>query len=77
MATSKLPASWSNKNKSSGYPLMTDRKEETMSEGYQTHEDIEEIPEGVSIPDSSGSLEPDVEEPEPVDYSGVDDEGEK
>ena len=56
---------------------MTDRKEEIMSEGYQTHEDIEEIPEGVSIPDSSGSLEPDVEEPEPVDYSGVDDEGEK
>lgn len=28
-----------------------------MTEGaVQTHEDIEEIPEGVEIPDSSGSL---------------------
>ena len=37
----------------------------------QTHEDIPEIPEGVEIPDSSGSDAPDAGEPEPVDYSDV------
>ena len=40
-----------------------------MADGQQTHDDIPEIPEGVAIPDSSGSLIPDVEEPEPIDYS--------
>lgn len=40
-----------------------------MPDGTQTHEDVPEIPEGVELPDSSGSLTPDVEEPEPVDYS--------
>lgn len=42
-----------------------------MSDEMQTHEDIPEIPEGVEVPDSSGSLIPDVEDPEPVDYSDV------
>ena len=42
-----------------------------MAEGQQTHDDIPEIPEGVEVPDSSGSLIPDVEEPEHIDYSGV------
>lgn len=42
-----------------------------MPDGVQTHTDIPEIPEGVQLPDSSGSLIPDVEEPEPVDYSDV------
>ena len=42
-----------------------------MATGQQTHEDIPEIPEGVTLPDSSGSLEPDAGEPEPVDYSDV------
>lgn len=41
-------------------------------DGQQTHDDIEEIPEGVKLPDSSGSETPDVETPEPVDYSDVD-----
>lgn len=45
-----------------------------MPDGVQTHHDIPEIPEGVELPDSSGSLEPDVEEPAPVDYDGVLDE---
>ena len=40
-----------------------------MPDGTQTHDDVPEIPEGVELPDSSGSLTPDVEEPEPVDYS--------
>lgn len=40
----------------------------------QTHDDIPEIPEGVQLPDSTGSLIPDVEEPVPVDYDGVLDE---
>lgn len=39
-----------------------------MTEGQQTHSDIPEIPEGVTLPDSSGSLIPDVEDPEPVDH---------
>lgn len=39
--------------------------------GVQTHEDIPEIPEGVEIPDSEGSLIPDVEEPEPIEYPEV------
>ena len=39
-----------------------------MPDGVQTHEDIPEIPEGVKVPDSTGSLIPDVEAPEPVDY---------
>lgn len=42
-----------------------------MADGQQTHADIPEIPEGVKVPDSSGSLIPDVEEPEPIDYSDV------
>ena len=42
-----------------------------ITDGVQTHEDIPEIPEGVAIPDSSGSLIPDDGEPEPVDYSDV------
>ena len=42
-----------------------------MSDGTQTHENIPEIPEGIEIPDSSGSLIPDAEEPEPMDYSDV------
>lgn len=42
-------------------------------EGVQTHEDVPEIPEGVAIPDSSGSLTENVEEPEEVDYSDVED----
>lgn len=42
-----------------------------MADGQQTHDDIPEIPEGVTLPDSSGSLEPDAGEPEPVDYSDV------
>ena len=37
----------------------------------QTHEDIEEIPEGVEVSNSFGSDEPDAGEPEPVDYSDV------
>lgn len=37
-------------------------------DGVQTHEDIPEIPEGVEVPDSSGSLIPDVEEPVEIDY---------
>lgn len=45
-----------------------------MSEGYQTHEDIPEIPEGVALPDSTGSLVPDAEEPEEVDYSEIETE---
>lgn len=42
-----------------------------MPDGVQTHEDIPEIPEGVQIPDSSGSLIPDAEKPEPVNYEEV------
>lgn len=42
-----------------------------MSDGTQTHESIPEIPEGIEIPDSSGSHEPDAEAPEPEDYSDV------
>lgn len=42
-----------------------------MPDGTQTNEDVPEIPEGVELPDSSGSLTPDVEEPEPVDYSDI------
>ena len=42
-----------------------------MSDEMQTHDDIPEIPEGVGLPDSSGSLTPDVEAPEPEDYSDV------
>lgn len=37
----------------------------------QTHEDIEEIPVGVEIPNSEGSLIPDEGEPETEDYSDV------
>lgn len=48
-----------------------------MTDGYQTHEDIEEIPEGIALPDSSGSLVPDEGEPEDVDYSDVEIEEEK
>jgi hypothetical protein len=40
-------------------------------DGAQTHADIPEIPDGVVLPDSSGSLAPDVEDPEPEDYSDV------
>ena len=39
-----------------------------MADGQQTHDDIPEIPEGVTLPDSSGSLIPDVEEPEQIEY---------
>lgn len=42
-----------------------------MPDGVQTHDDIPEIPDGVQLPDSSGSLIPDVEEPELEDYSDV------
>ena len=42
-----------------------------MADGQQTHDDIPEIPEGVEIPDSSGSLIPDVDEPEHIDYADV------
>lgn len=42
-----------------------------MHDGVQTHDDIPAIPEGVALPDSSGSLIPNVEPPEPVDYSDV------
>lgn len=42
-----------------------------MADGQQTHDDIPEIPEGVQLPDSSGSLTPDVEAPEPEDYSDI------
>lgn len=38
-------------------------------DGQQTHDDIEEIPEGVALPDSSGSLIPDVEAPVEITYS--------
>lgn len=37
----------------------------------QTHEDIEEIPEGVAVSNSLGSEEPDDGEIEPEDYSDV------
>ena len=40
-----------------------------MTDGTQTRDDVPEIPDGVELPDSSGSLTPDVEEPEPIDYS--------
>lgn len=40
-------------------------------DGKQTHADIPEIPEGVVLPDSSGSLVPDVEVAEPEDYGDV------
>lgn len=40
-----------------------------MPNGIQTHEDIPEIPEGVELPDSSGSHEPDAEEPVEIDYT--------
>lgn len=42
-----------------------------MPDGIQTHEDIPAIPEGVEVPDSTGSLIPDVEPPEPVDHEEV------
>ena len=42
------------------------------ADGQQTHDDIPEIPAGVVLPDSTGSLVEDVEEPEYVDYSDVD-----
>ena len=42
-----------------------------MPDGVQTHEDIPEIPEGVKVPDSTGSLIPDVEEPVEVVYEEV------
>lgn len=42
-----------------------------MPDGTQTRDDVPEIPEGVELPDSSGSLIPDEEPPEPVDYSDV------
>lgn len=38
-------------------------------DGQQTHDDVEEIPEGVALPDSSGSLIPDVEAPVEITYS--------
>ena len=34
-------------------------------------DELPEIPEGVEISDSTGSETPDVETPEPVDYSDV------
>lgn len=34
-------------------------------------EELPEIPEGVEVSDSAGSETPDVETPEPVDYSDV------
>lgn len=40
-----------------------------MPDGTQTHDDVPVIPEGVELPDSSGALTPDVEEPELEDYS--------
>lgn len=43
-----------------------------MADGQQTRDDIEEIPKGIALPDSTGSKIPDVETPEPVDYSDVD-----
>ncbi len=43
-----------------------------MTTGIQTHEDVEEIPTGVEIPDSSGSMTDDVETPEEADYTDVD-----
>ncbi len=39
-----------------------------MPNGTQTRKDIPEIPEGIELPDSSGSLIPDVEEPEQITY---------
>ena len=42
------------------------------TDGVQTHEDIEEIPEGVEVSNSKGSEAPDVEEPTEEDYSDVD-----
>ena len=44
-----------------------------MPDGIQTHDDIPEIPEGIELPDSTGSLIPDVEEPDPIDYPEVHD----
>lgn len=38
------------------------------TDGVQTHDDIPEIPEGIEIPYSTGSLIPDEEEPEPINY---------
>lgn len=38
----------------------------------QTHEDIEEIPEGVEVSNSLGSEAPDEGDIEPEDYSDVD-----
>lgn len=47
-----------------------------MPKGVQTHDDIPEIPEGVVLPDSSGSLVDDAGDVEDVpDYSDVDVEG--
>lgn len=40
-----------------------------MERQTQNHGDFPEIPRGIELPDSSGSLTPDVEEPEPEDYS--------
>lgn len=39
-----------------------------VDDGQQTHDDIPEIPEGVEIPDSSGSLIPDAESPVEITY---------
>ena len=41
------------------------------TDGLQTSEDIPEIPEGVAIPDSSGSDAPDVEAPVEIKYEEV------
>lgn len=53
-------------------PALRENGAPMADDGQQTHDDIEEIPEGVKLPDSSGSETPDVETPEPVDYSDVD-----
>lgn len=46
--------------------------EDTTPKLVQTHEDIEEIPEGVEVSNSVGSEIEDAEEPEVEDYSDVD-----
>lgn len=48
-----------------------ERSNTMVDDGQQTHADIPEIPEGVALPDSSGSLIPDAGETEPEDYSDV------
>lgn len=45
--------------------------EQNSANLVQTHEDIEEIPEGVAVSNSLGSEEPDDGDIEPEDYSDV------